>query len=79
MAGAHLCLVDINEENLDRMYKLANKLNDFSGMGLKIEKTTERRDVLRGADFVVSSLAIERCELWKHDFNVPKKYGVRHS
>jgi alpha-galactosidase len=79
MKGAHLCLVDINEENLDRMYKLANKINDISGMGLKIEKTTERRDVLCGADFVISSLAIERCDLWKHDFNVPKKYGVRHT
>ena len=28
-------------------------------------KTTERREVLAGTDFVINSLAIERCELWK--------------
>ena len=34
--------------------------------------------VFIGADFVINSLAIERCELWKHDFAIPKKYGIRH-
>ncbi|MEI6578354.1 MAG: hypothetical protein WCN92_02690 [Eubacteriales bacterium] len=79
MAGAHLCLVDIDEENLDRMFALANKMNEVSGQNITIEKTTQRRDVLAGANFVISSLAIERCDLWKQDFAVPKKYGVRHT
>jgi len=79
LAGATFALVDIDAGNLDRMYSLAVKLNEVSGLGLKLEKSTERRDLLEGADFVVSSIAIERCELWKHDFNVPKKYGIRHS
>ncbi|MBQ4047423.1 MAG: alpha-glucosidase/alpha-galactosidase [Clostridia bacterium] len=79
LTGATLSLVDINPENLDRMYALALKMNEVSGRGLKIEKTAERRDVLAGADFVINSLAIERCELWKHDFRVPQKYGVRHT
>ena len=78
LKGATLCLVDIDEENLDRMYGLALVMNKESGQELHIEKTTERRDVLAGADFVINSLAIERCELWKQDFNVPKKYGIRH-
>lgn len=78
MKGATLSLVDIDPENLERMYGLAVKLNEHTGFGLKIEKTTERRDVLAGADFVINSLAIERCDLWKLDFNIPKKYGVRH-
>jgi alpha-galactosidase len=79
MRGATICLVDINEANLDRMYRLAVKMNEVTGLGIKIEKTTERRDVLKGAGFVVNSLAIERSELWRHDFNVPKKYGIRHT
>ena len=79
LTGATLCLVDINRENLDRMYALAVKMNEVSGRGLTVEKTTERRDVLAGADFVINSLAIERCELWKQDFRVPQKYGVRHT
>ncbi len=78
LTGATLCLVDINEENLDRMYGLALKMNEVSGRQLTIEKTTERREVLAGTDFVINSLAIERCELWKEDFRVPQKYGIRH-
>ena len=78
LRGATLCLVDINRENLDRMYGLAQKMNEQSSMNLRIEKTTNRRDVLNGADFIINSLAIERCELWKKDFQIPKKYGIRH-
>ncbi|GHU75848.1 alpha-glucosidase/alpha-galactosidase [Spirochaetia bacterium] len=78
LKGATLCLVDINQENLERMYALAKKMNEVSGFNLTIEKTTNRRDVLAGTDFVINSLAIERCELWKKDFQIPKKYGIRH-
>lgn len=78
LRGASLCLVDINRENLDRMYDLALRMNEASGLGLHIEKTENRRDVLENTDFVINSLAIERCELWKKDFQIPKKYGIRH-
>jgi alpha-galactosidase len=57
---------------------LATKMNEASGLDIKIEKTRERREVLSGANFVVTSIAIERCELWKQDFEVPRKYGIRH-
>jgi alpha-galactosidase len=79
LRGATLSLVDINPENLDRMYALAKKMNAVSGLNLTIEKTGNRRDVLAGTDFVINSLAIERCELWKKDFQIPKKHGIRHS
>ncbi|MDO8685898.1 MAG: hypothetical protein Q7J78_04415 [Clostridiales bacterium] len=79
LSGSTLSLVDIDRDNLDRMYNLAVKMNELSGTGLVIERTTDRRDVLPGAGFVINSIAIERCRLWKHDFEVPKKYGIRHS
>lgn len=78
LKGSTLSLVDIDEENLERMYALALKMNEASGLEIKIEKTMERKDVLVGADFVINSLAIERCDLWKQDFNVPIKHGIRH-
>ncbi len=79
LAGSTLTLVDINEENLDRMYKLAFKMNEISGAGLKIQSTTDRKEALPGAEFVVNSIAIERNRLWKHDFEVPRKYGIRQT
>jgi alpha-galactosidase len=78
MAGSTLALVDIDPENLDRMTRLAHRMNEVSGLGLKVVASADRRSALRGAHFVVSSIAIERCELWKKDFLIPKRYGVRH-
>lgn len=78
LKGAELWLVDINRENLDRMFALAKKFNEVTGMEINLHATEDRREALPGANFIVSSLAIERCELWRHDFNVPKKYGIRH-
>lgn len=79
LAGSTLSLVDINRENLDRMEALARRLNDQAGGCYKIEATTDRREVLPGAGFVVNSVVIERNRLWKLDFEVPKKYGIRHT
>lgn len=78
LKGWTLSLVDIDVENLERMYGLAVKMNEASHMGMKIEKTTDRRQALIGADYIINSLAIERCELWKKDFQIPLKYNIRH-
>jgi alpha-galactosidase len=71
--------VDIDQEALERMYAVAVEMNRVSGAGLIIEQTVRRREALPGAGFVVSSICVERCSLWKLDFEVPKKYGIRHS
>lgn len=79
LAGSTLSLVDIDEGNLKRMYELAKKMNQVSGLDFKIEAATDRRKALPGASFVINSIAIERCNLWKYDFEIPKKYGIRHT
>lgn len=79
LTGSTLILVDLNEEYLERMYRLALRMNQESGAGLIIEKTTDRAQALPGAGFVVNSIAIDRNRLWKHDFEIPKKYGIRHT
>jgi alpha-galactosidase len=79
MSGSTLTLVGQNPERLARTAQLARLMNEKSGAGLKIEHTTDRRAALSGAEFVVNSIAIERNRLWKLDFEIPKKYGIRHT
>jgi alpha-galactosidase len=79
LAGCTLTLVDINEEALTRMKGLAEVMKRRSGLDVIIETTTDRRAALDGARFVVNSVAVDRNRLWKHDFEVPKKHGVRHT
>ena len=78
LLGSELWLVDIDPVNLARMFALAKRFDEQTGMHIDIHATEDRREALPGADFVINSIAIERCELWKHDFNVPIKYGIRH-
>lgn len=78
LRGSTIALVDINEKNLNRMYEFACVLNEKTGLEMKVEKHLDRKTALYGAGFVITSIAIERCDLWKKDFLVPKKYGVRH-
>jgi alpha-galactosidase len=79
LQGSTLMLVDINAESLARMTMLARMLNELSGAGLKIEHTTDRRAALDGAGFVLNATAIDRNRLWKLDYEIPKKYGIRQT
>ena len=79
LSGSTIALVDINPEALERMSRLAERFNQQLGSGLKIEAHTDRRAALVGAGFVVNSVVIERNRLWMHDFEIPKKYGIRHT
>lgn len=74
-----LSLVDIDPGNLKRMFELALKMNDASGAKMKIEAFEDRKKALPGAEFVINSIAVERCALWKYDFEIPKKYGIRQT
>lgn len=77
LAGSTLVLVDIDAERLEVMARLAHRLNDVSGAGLKIEHTTERTEALSSAEFVITCFAIERNELWKRDWEIPLRHGIK--
>jgi len=74
-----LVLVDLNEEALERMHKLAVLLKEHFGSTVKLERTTDRRQALPGASYVIISVAIRRYPLWEQDFRVPMAYGFKQS
>lgn len=78
LAGSTVTLVDINPEGLEAMASLARKMVAAAGADLTVEAATDRREALPGAEFVVVSIAVDREETWKLDFEVPIKHGVRH-
>ena len=76
LRGSTLALVDTDVEALDVMTRLAHKLNEASGAGLVIESTPDRTQALPGAEFVITSIAIKRNDLWKLDWEIPLKHGI---
>ena len=79
LRGCTLTLVGRNPTTANKVAELAKLLNNKSGAGLIIEHTTDRRAAFDGAAFVVNATAIDRNRLWKIDFDVPRKYGIRHT
>lgn len=54
-------------------------LNNKTCAGLRIEQMVDRRAATDGGDFVVKATAIDRNRLWKLDYEVPRKYGIRQT
>lgn len=77
LKGSTLSLVDIDGERLEVMAAYARRLNEATGAGLRIEHTTDRKRALPGAEFVITSIAVKRDELWKLDFQIPLRYGIK--
>jgi alpha-galactosidase len=76
--GSEVVLVDIAADKVDRMCRLASRLNEIWGANLKLWATTDRREALPGADMVVTAVERKHYELWKLDISIPEKNGCRH-
>ncbi len=72
-----LALVDTDEERLSKMVKLAEMVAKENNVSLKVEGSTDRRQVLPGADFVVLSFAEQSVKYRGIDCQVSLKYGIR--
>ncbi len=71
-----LVLMDINPERLAWSRQAVQKLVDRSGAKAKVEATTDRRAALRGADAVLCTILAGGVEIFRHDLEIPKKYGI---
>ena len=79
-----VALYDINAERLEESYLLITKMNESINEGRatvhKYLGVENRKDALRGADFVVNAIQVglyDPCTII--DFEVPKKYGLRQT
>ena len=78
LRGSTLALVDHNPETLDTVKRLADRLNREWDSGLVITAHARHQEALEGAGFVVSAIEVGAREgLWRKDFEIPLKYGVR--
>jgi len=78
LRGSTLRLVDRNPDSLDIVHRLANRLNLEWDAKFTISAHTDHRDALDGAQFVVNAIEVgARENLWKRDFEITLKYGVR--
>ena len=71
-----IALVDINGEKLEVMREVAIQLCKQFGKTLKIIATTNRREVMPGATYVINTIGVGGVEAYKKDLEIPDKYGL---
>ncbi len=76
LAGCELALMSPTEPKLRRMEAFGNRMVRENGLDARIWATTDRREAISGADFVVVMIQVGGLEAFGIDYEIPLKYGV---
>jgi alpha-galactosidase len=71
-----LGLVDTNAEALQIVTSLVQKMIDGREAPIALSGSTDRTEILPGADFVVSTIGVGGRRAWEADVFIPREYGV---
>jgi len=78
LRGSELALVDTNLDSLEAVRRFSEKMNRDWGAKQKITTHSNHLSALDGAEFVIVAIEVPpREKLWRQDFEIPLKYGVR--
>jgi alpha-galactosidase len=76
LQDARLTLMDIDAERLDFAQRSVQKIVDLGNYPATVEATMDRAKALKGADVVLVTILAGATDVWRHDIEIPKKYGV---
>jgi alpha-galactosidase len=80
LTDATLTLFDIDEDRLATSEIVAKKLVSSAGAANRVETSTDRREALSGADYVICMIQVAGYKPGTvTDFEIPKKYGLRQT
>lgn len=76
LQNMEIAFTDINAENLEMVTTLCQRDLEANGISTKIHSTTDRREALRGARYIVNCVRIGGLEAFETDISIPLRYGV---
>jgi len=76
LESSTICLMDINPERLSFAEKAVRKIVSLGNYPAQVVATQSREEALRDADFVVVTILAGGVEIWRHDIELPKQFGV---
>jgi len=76
LQGATFALMDIDAARLDVARRLAKRCIAEGRYRAEVECTLDRREALKGADYVLVVVQVEGLKVIELDINIPLKYGV---
>ena len=79
LAESEIVLQDINPEPLPAMTEFVRHVTALKGAGITVSATTDRREALEGADYVVVCISTGAFESMRHDLEIPERHGIKQS
>ncbi|GAA4432108.1 alpha-glucosidase/alpha-galactosidase [Georgenia halophila] len=76
LRSATLSLMDIDAGRLARVAGATRELVTHHGFDTVVEETTDRRQALQDADVVIITFQVGGVESYRHDVEIPRRYGV---
>jgi len=76
LQDATLALMDIDAERLDFARRSVQRIVEMGRYPAKVQATMDRAEALKGADVVLVTILVGGTEVWRHDIEIPKEYGV---
>jgi alpha-galactosidase len=68
--------MDLDKGKLKRIEAFIQRVIDENGKPGKVWSTTERREALKGAKYVIITVQVGGLAAFGHDYQIPLKYGV---
>jgi alpha-galactosidase len=69
-------LTDINRHNLDMIGEILRRMVETNGFATRITTSTDRREALAGARYVINCVRVGGLEAFADDIRIPLQYGV---
>jgi alpha-galactosidase len=76
LEDATIALMDIDPERLEFSKQAVEKIVRLGNYPAKVVATLDRVEALRDADVVLTTILAGGTEVWRHDIEIPKKYGI---
>lgn len=79
LAEAEIVLEDIDPEPLGPIADFVRHVANIRGLGITVSTTTDQREALAGADYVVVTISTGGFASMRHDLEIPERHGIKQS
>jgi alpha-galactosidase len=76
LRNSEICLMSRTRPKLDKVEEFLKRVVKENGLETTIWSTLDRREALRGADYVINMIQVGGLDAYSHDYEIPMKYGV---
>jgi alpha-galactosidase len=76
LEDAQIALMDIDPERLAFSHQSVEKLIKAGNYPASVTATLDRVEALKDADVVLTTILAGNTYIWRHDIEIPKRYGV---